>query len=246
MNDYRADLHIHSVLSPCGDLDMSPRNIISHAVEKQIDILGITDHNSTRHGPLMRRLGKEKGIFVLTGAEVTTREEVHCLAFFETDRQLHLFQEFLDASLIPFRNDPQRFGHQVVVDENDNILDEVENLLVYAIDRDIDQVEEMVHSLGGLFIPAHINRGINSLISQLGFVPEGIKADALEISRHTGKKEFLGDNPYLSDFTFLQNSDAHFPGDIGRVFSMFRMEEASFNEIKMALAGKNGRRVVLP
>jgi len=246
MKDYRADLHIHSVLSPCGDLDMSPRNIIRHAVRRQIDILGITDHNSTRHGPLMRKLGKEHGVFVLTGAEVTSREEVHCLAFFETDEQLTSFQEYLDKELMPFRNDPGRFGHQVVVDKDDNIVDEVENLLIYSIDQGVDQIEQMVHSLEGLFIPAHVNRAINSILSQLGFMPSGIKADALEISRHVGRKEFLDEHPDLSHFTFIQSSDAHFPEDIGRVFSLFRIKEVNFGEIKMALACKEGRRVVRP
>ncbi len=245
MKDYRADLHIHSVLSPCGDLDMSPRNIIRYAAGRKIDILGITDHNTTRHGPLMRKLGKEQGVFVLTGAEVTSREEVHCLAFFETDEQLASFQEYLDKELIPFKNDPGRFGHQVVVDKDDNILDEVENLLVYSIDQGIDQIGEKVHSLNGLFIPAHVNRSVNSLISQLGFVPAGIYADALEISRHVGRKEFLDKYPDLSHFTFIQSSDAHFPGDIGRVVTLFRINDLSFGEIKMALSGEKGRRVVL-
>ena len=130
MKEFRADLHIHSVLSPCGDLEMSPRNIIHQAKEREIDIVGITDHNSTRHGPLMRRLGRENGVFVLTGAEVTSREEVHCLCFFEDDSLLELFQEYLDRNLIPFPNDERRFGHQVVVDENDNILAEDKNLLI--------------------------------------------------------------------------------------------------------------------
>lgn len=246
MKDLRADLHIHSVLSPCGDLDMSPRNIIRYAREKQIDILGISDHNSTKHGPLMRRLGLEQGVFVLTGAEVTSREEVHCLTFFENDKQLESFQGYIDKNIIPFPNDPLRFGHQVVVDENDIILEEEENMLVYAIDQGIEQIEAEVHRQGGLFIPAHVNRERNSIISQLGFVPAGIKADALEISRHVSKDDFLHANTYLSDYTFIQSSDAHFPEDIGRTYSVFRLMETSFEEIKKALIKTEGREVVLP
>lgn len=246
MKEFRADLHIHSVLSSCGHLDMSPRRIIEKALEMQIDILGITDHNSTRHGPLMRRLGKEKGLFVLTGAEVTSREEVHCLAFFENDSKLSLFQDYLDEWLIPFPNDPEKFGHQVVVDENDMIIDEIGNLLIYSIDRSVSQIEKAVHELNGIFIPAHVNRQRNSIISQLGFVPGDVSADALEISRHTGKDEFLGSNAYLSHYTFIQSSDAHFPGDIGRAYSVFKLQEASFGEIKKALLKQEGREVVLP
>jgi len=109
--------------------------------------------------------------------------------------QLALFQEYLDANLIPFPNDPIRFGHQVVVDENDNILEEEKNMLVYAIDQNISQIEKVVHELYGLFIPAHINRPVTSLISQLGFVPSDINADALEFSRHTNKEKFLSQHP---------------------------------------------------
>jgi 3',5'-nucleoside bisphosphate phosphatase len=246
MKDFKADLHIHSVLSPCGDLEMSPRRIIGRAREMQIDILGISDHNSTRHGPLMRRLGMESGIFVLTGAEVTSREEVHCLAFFENDFQLEIFQQYLVTNLIPFPNDPDRFGHQVVVDENDNIIGQEENLLVYAIDQSIEEIVKVVHEHNGLFIPAHVNRSRNSILSQLGFIPDGLNIDALELSRHTTREEFLRSNPGLSGYTFIQSSDAHFPGDIGRCCSIFRLDEISFSEIRMAISGKNGREVLLP
>jgi 3',5'-nucleoside bisphosphate phosphatase len=246
MKEFRADLHIHSVLSPCGDLEMSPRNIINRALETKLDIIGITDHNSTKHGPLMRRLGFERKIFVLTGAEVTSREEAHCLAFFENDDQLAVFQKYLDEKIIPFPNDTQRFGHQVVVDENEIILHEEENLLFNAIDQSVDEIEQMVHMLGGLFIPAHVNRTRNSLISQLGFIPSGLKADALELSRHISKKEFLGSNPYLKDYTFLHSSDAHFTEDIGIAPSVFQLQEISFAEIRMALVNEGGRKVVFP
>jgi predicted metal-dependent phosphoesterase TrpH len=92
MNVYKADLHIHTVLSPCGDLEMSPSNIIRQAKEQKLDIIGITDHNSTRHCKLTAELGERQGIFVLTGVEITTREEVHCLAFFEKPESIDIFR----------------------------------------------------------------------------------------------------------------------------------------------------------
>ncbi|HSN49606.1 MAG TPA: PHP domain-containing protein, partial [Bacteroidales bacterium] len=105
MKFLRADLHIHTVLSPCGDLDMSPVNIVSEAAIRGLDIIGITDHNTTRHCELIKKLASEKGIYVMQGAEITTKEEVHCLVFFENTDELIELQEFLDRNLPDILND---------------------------------------------------------------------------------------------------------------------------------------------
>jgi 3',5'-nucleoside bisphosphate phosphatase len=242
MKIFRADLHIHTVLSPCGDLDMSPLNIISEAVQKGIDIIGITDHNSTRHCRVIKGLAAEKGIFVMQGAEVTTKEEVHCLVFFETTDTLDLFQEFLDANLPDFPNDPAIFGYQLQVDENENIIYEEKRLLINAISKRIDEVEVFVHSLDGIFIPAHIDRRRNSVYSQLGFLPENINADALEVSRALAPEQFSDGHPEVNKFPLIRNSDAHYPGIIGIATTLFHINKPSFSEIKMALKRIAGRK----
>lgn len=245
MNRYRADLHVHTVLSPCGDLDMSPVNIVDTAARRRIDILGITDHNSTKHGELIKRLAAKEGIFVLCGAEVTTREEIHCLAFFENNDILKEFQEYLDRHMGNVMNQPEIFGYQVVVDEGERIIEEIDRLLISALDESLDDVEKKVHSLGGIFIPAHIDRQSYSLFSQLGFVPPGLKADALEISGWTCTAEILKRFPGLESYSFIGSSDAHHPSQIGSRTSLFEMKTRSFTEIKMALAGDNGRSVTI-
>jgi hypothetical protein len=245
MNKYRADLHIHTVLSPCGDLEMSPANIIAKAREKGLDIIGITDHNTTRHCKLIRKLAKSAGIFVLMGAEVTTREEVHCLTFFENDDQLSEFQDYLEKHLPPIPNNIEKFGYQVVVDEDEQIIDEIEFLLISALDQSIDQVEQKVHSLGGIFIPAHIDRPSYSIISQLGFIPAGILIDGIEISANCKIASVI---PFLeeqAEQTVIRNSDAHYIKNIGNAFSIFELEHRTFSEIKLALQGKLGRKVII-
>ena len=117
MNSYCADLHIHSVLSPCGDLEMSPLKIVEEAAKKELDIIAVSDHNHTGHARLTRELGARKGIWVVYGAEICTREEVHCLTFFDSDEQLNAFQSLLDESLPKIPNDVALFGHQLIVDE---------------------------------------------------------------------------------------------------------------------------------
>ena len=234
---------MHTVLSPCGDLEMSPANIVRKASERGIDILGITDHNSTLHAPLIKELASREGIMVLMGAEVTTKEEVHCLCFFENEELLSQFQEYLNQHLPNIPNDPDRFGYQVVVNEEEEITDEIDCLLISGLNQGIEEIEKKVHALNGLFIPAHINKTVNSIISQLGFLPPDLKVDALEISQHTTKSEFLKKNKYLKNYNFIQSSDAHYIDNIGNAWTNFFMERRSFEEIKMALAGIDGRKI---
>jgi len=243
MKEYRTDLHTHTVLSPCGDLDMSPVKIVDAAVKNGIDILGISDHNSTRHCAIIKRIAAQYGIYVLQGAEVTTKEEVHCLTFFEDDKQLVLMQDFLDSNLPDIKNDPLRFGYQVQVDENEIIVYEEEKLLVASINKSLEELEAFVHEIGGIFIPAHIDRSKNSIFSQLGFFPPDLKVDALEISKRTRIHEFRKKHPELDQYAMITNSDAHFLEDVGTCTSVFTMESMSFREIRMALGGIEGRKV---
>ncbi|MDR0982129.1 MAG: PHP domain-containing protein [Culturomica sp.] len=232
MAEFRADLHIHTVLSPCGELEMSPSNIVRIAKEKGLDIIGITDHNSTRQAKMVRDLGREHGIYVLTGAEVTTAEEAHCLAFLPDDEKLDEFQAYLDAHLPFIRNNPEKFGYQVVVNVDEEIIYEEERLLIPAINQSIEEVEKKVHSLNGIFIPAHIDKKMYSVLSQLGFIPPTLRYDALELSRHTTVADFIAANPYLKNATFIQSSDAHFPDEIGSVFTIFDIPSISFENIQ--------------
>ena len=206
---YTADLHIHTVLSPCGDLEMSPINIVLKAKECGLDIIAIADHNTTRQVALTQELGRQYGLMVLAATEITTREEAHVLAYFENDRQMAEFQQFLDTHLPKIANDEDRFGYQLIVNADEEIVGEEPYLLINALDVDLDELYDVVHGLGGLFVPAHVNKPSTSLMSQLGFVPPDLRADALELSRHITKEAFLKKNAYLKRFAFFKSSDAH-------------------------------------
>jgi 3',5'-nucleoside bisphosphate phosphatase len=244
MRNILADLHIHTTLSPCGDLDMHPARIVDLASQKGLEIIGITDHNSTRHCALTTELAARKGITVLRGAEVTTREEVHCLAFFENTDALTEFQKFLDDNLPDIQNVAEIFGYQVVCDEAENVIYEEKLLLLSAIQKSLDEVENLVHSLDGLFIPAHIDRNKNSILSQLGFFPEGLNADAIELSRKISRSELAASHPDALNFTIIRSSDAHYPEDIGSAVTQFYISAPSLSEVRMALRGEMGRRVL--
>lgn len=241
MKTYRADLHIHTLLSPCGDLEMSPVVIVQHAKAQLLDMIGITDHNTTRHCRLTRKIAEREGIAVLCGAEVTTREEVHCLAYFGTDEALDAFQQFLDEALPTIPNDPKRFGDQVVIDEDEVIIEELPYLLSNALNAGIDEVEARVHELDGIFIPAHVDRARYSLISQLGFIPPALNCDAMEISRTTNPSAFALQHKLAQDLPLVKNSDAHFASDIGRASTLYTLSMPTFSEVKLALHHQNGR-----
>ena len=235
MSKFRADLHIHTLLSPCGDLEMSPDVIIARSKEMKLDIIGITDHNCTRQCNVVRKLGELNGIKVLCGAEVTTKEEVHCLVFFESDEQLIDFQKFLDDNLPGIPNDTGRFGYQVVVNEENDIVFTEERLLLSALLQSIEQVEAKVHSLNGLFIPAHIDKKRFGVLEQLGFLPADLRTDALELSPFANPGEFILKNQYLKNHTFVSGSDAHYPHQVGDRITILEMEHAGFENIRKVL-----------
>jgi PHP family Zn ribbon phosphoesterase len=243
MRWFKADLHIHTVLSPCGGLDMSPVNIIKKAKEKKLDLIAITDHNTTRHCRLVCEIGKKHGVTVIPGVELNTLEEIHCLAFFEDLNTSDLFQAYIDANLTVIPNRPDIFGNQFLVDEDENILEEENRLLVASLTVGISAVEKEIHRLGGICIPAHINRLHNGIYSQLGFIPKDFKADALEISCKGDYQRFLHDHPEIISYPLITSSDAHGLGDIGKRVAEFYMQLPVFGEIRQALSNSHERRV---
>jgi PHP family Zn ribbon phosphoesterase len=228
---HKADLHIHTLLSPCADLEMTPHNIVKKAIEEGLTIIGITDHNTTRQVALVKQLAERQGLFVMQGVEVNTKEEVHCLAFFPSEVELSQFQDYLDKYLPNIPNKPELFGDQVVINEEEEIIFEESRLLFSALKQSIEQVEQEVHRLGGIFIPAHVNKRQYGVFSQLGFIPEQLKCDALEIFHKNEMPKSMPDN-----VTLLSNSDAHFLADIGVHSNDLELEELSFAAIKEVIS----------
>ena len=234
----RLDLHIHTLLSPCGSLEMSPARIIEEVKRKKLDIIGIADHNTTRQCREVKRLGDKAGITVFCGAEVTTKEEAHCLAFFEDSASLEVFQGFLDEHLPDIKNVPEKFGDQVWVDEDEMIAGEEERLLISALDVDVEEIERKVHELNGIIIPAHIDRPMYSIISQLGFLPPALHVDALEIADISKKEMMIRTYGLPEDVLFITSSDAHYPHQIGTKYTELNMKEATFEEFRRCLLKK--------
>lgn len=199
------DLHIHSALSPCGDEDMTPNNIVNMAYIKGLDVIAITDHNSCRNARAVMTAGKNK-VKVIPGMEVTTSEEVHALCYFPDIDAAEDMGEFIYRHMQGVKNNPEIFGRQLVMNEDDEIIGEEENLLVNAVNLDIYEVSAATKSRGGLFVPAHIDKSSYSITSNLGFLPPDLEVDGLEISERGLEKYF---NTYV-DYGILTSSDAHY------------------------------------
>jgi len=213
---------------------MSPREIISQARSKGLDMIAITDHNSTLHCELMVTLGREAGMTVLRAAEVTSAEDVHSLVILPGEPETISFQKWIDDNCAYIPNDPHIFGDQVVVDRDENVTGEIGHYLPAALNATLEEVESAAHRHGALFIPAHIDRPSMSIISQLGFIPDGLSIDALETVGRTDDLQY----PVIS------NSDAHNPEHIGRRYTTYMLDHPSFNELSMALRGEQGRHII--
>lgn len=222
---------------------MSPVNIIRKAAEKKLDIIAVTDHNSTLHCRLAQQIGAKYGIKVIPGAEINTSEEIHCLTFFENTDMADKFQSYIDENLIIIENKPEIFRHQYIVDENENILGEEKRLLGASLKKGIDEISWYIADLGGLFIPAHINRKHSGIYNQIGFLPATAHFDALEVAQLSGFREFITDHPELSSYNLISDSDSHHIDRIGEVFTEYFLELPSFNEIAKALRNLEGRTV---
>jgi PHP family Zn ribbon phosphoesterase len=240
---FRADLHIHSCLSPCGDLDMSPRTIVTRSLEKGLDLIAVCDHNSAENVGAVIRAGSRKGLAVLAGMEISSREEVHTLAVFDTEAQALRMQELIYRHLRG-TNRPELFGDQVVANESDEVEGFNDRLLIGAVQMDLHDIVSAVHGLGGLSIASHVDRPSFSILSQLGFIPDEVQFDGLEISRHMTREKARAEIPGIETYALMSFSDAHFPQDIGSSLTCFFLETPSVQEIRLALKGEAGRKVV--
>lgn len=248
LRKFKADLHIHTSLSPCAGEEMFPQRIIKQAKMNNLDIVGICDHNSAENVIATKKIGERGKIAVIGGIEATSQEEVHILALFDNVKELFEFQEIIYEKLSGF-NDEKVFGKQLIINEANEVTGSNNRLLIGATSLSLQEIVQTICSLEGLIIASHIDRKSFSIIAQLGFIPEGLLLDALELSPNYEHRtsSFTGRrvNPELYGFPLVTFSDAHFLKDIGKSFTIFLIEEASIGEIKKALSGEDGRKVMI-
>jgi 3',5'-nucleoside bisphosphate phosphatase len=242
LRTFRADLHVHTVLSPCAGIEMIPPLIVEEAIERGINLIAITDHNSTANIAAVQKAAEGSGLIVLPGMELQTREEVHVLCLFDQLEQVYALQSWVDARMPPLLNNPDFFGEQFVVDETGDFIRREERLLLSSIEATLNEAWEQVCGLGGWFVPAHINRQAFGLINVLGLVPTDITIDALEISRHMTLSAAETRFPQIRGYPLIQNGDVHYLDDfLGSMH--WNIEMPVIAELRQAIFMHNGRSV---
>ena len=227
------DLHIHSCLSPCGDMLMTPNNIVGMAFIKQLDAIAVCDHNTCLNLPAVKEAADMMGVVLLPGMELTTREEAHMLAYFPDVDSALRFSAFVYEHLPPIPNRPEFFGRPVIMNGQDEETGEADRLLISALDLSFEECERAIHEHGGLCVPAHINRGSNGVLNALGFLPSGAKYDALEVSDTVAMPPVD-----LSGYRLLRSSDAHYLENILEPSFTLEVREKSAQGIFDAISGK--------
>ena len=210
MIDFRAELHVHTVLSPCAGTDMLPETIVEGALFNEINLIAVTDHNASYNASPARNVGLREGLMVLPGMELETQEEIHSICLFDTLAQLHALQKIVDANLPFFPNKEEYFGQQWVVDEKGYKFRLIKQQLLFPVQISIQRACQIVKDLGGLFFPAHINREANGLLSRLGTVPPDLDVQIVEINRRTTREAIRKRYPELARYHILQSGDVHY------------------------------------
>lgn len=240
---YRADLHIHTVLSACAELTMGPRDIVAAAEEKQLDIIAITDHNSVANTQAVIRAAIGHDLLVIPGVEVATAEDVHMVCLFPDQHQAQSFQEFIYRHLLEGDYDDSLYGPQIICDEEENILHQERKLLAFSTTAPMAQVYEQVVLHQGIAYPAHVDRRAYSALHILGGIPDEIPFTAVEISHRLYVDEARRRFPQLARYQILTASDAHDLKDIGKAITFFYLEELTFAEVAMAFRQEKNRKL---
>jgi 3',5'-nucleoside bisphosphate phosphatase len=231
---YEADLHIHSVLSPCADFLMTMENIFTKLKENNIKIFSITDHNSCGNSRQFMKRAEKEGVLFIPGIEIQTAEEIHITAYFKTIEELENIAEAVLKTLPNIENREEIYGYQLILDESDDYCEKELRFLTGASSMGIDDIYSIIKKNNGIFIPAHIDRS-NSLISNIGYFPK-FNYDGVEIYNISKARELI--EKYDIKYPVFSNSDAHFIEQIGKAKISIEMDKLTIEEFFLAVKNK--------
>ena len=218
------DFHIHSCLSPCGDEDSTPNNIVNMALIKGLNVIALADHNTGKNCPAAMAVGKKNGLVVLPAMELTTSEDIHILCLFERYEDLEKLETYIQKTRLKIKNKPEIFGRQRILDENDEPIGEEEHLLIVSSGVSVEEIAPLAESFGGIAVPAHVDKPANSVIAVLGAFDYGLGFRLVECAHETDVAL-----PRIVD------SDAHYLWDISEPEHWIEAETCSARGVFAAL-----------
>ncbi len=200
------DFHIHSCLSPCGDDDMTPNNIVNMALLNGLDVIALTDHNTCGNCRSTIEVGDANGLIVLPGMEITTSEEIHVTVIFPDIDKAEAFDKHVATQRMPIMNRVDIYGNQYYMDASDNIVAEEPVLLITATAIGIYDVVALAEEYGGIATLAHIDRHSNGVLSVLGDIDADMGYYRAEVTPNASEEQYRERFPFLK---FVKSSDAH-------------------------------------
>ena len=218
------DFHIHSCLSPCGDEDSTPNNIVNMALIKGLNVIALSDHNTGKNCPAAMAVGRKNGLVVLPAMELTTSEDIHVLCLFEGYEGLEKLETYIRKTRLRVKNKPEIFGSQRILNENDELVGEEENLLIVSSGVSVEEAAALVDSFGGIAVPAHIDKQANGLVGVLGAFDYNLGFRMIESTLDSG----VG-------LPRLTNSDAHYLWDIAEAEHFIEADSCSAHGVFAAL-----------
>lgn len=221
------DMHIHSCLSPCGDDESTPGNIVGMATLLGLDVVALTDHNTAKNCPAFMKIAEEFGVVAIPGMELTTAEEVHVLCYFGSLSDALAFDEYVEPRILPIPNNPQFFGNQILIDDDDNPKGTFDTLLISATDISFDKAYDIIKSFNGIMVPAHLDKSSTSLLSNLGLIPSDSKFKIAELRNPAKYDELKALHPYLEGCHILSSTDAHKLESLKEPANFLHVEEKS-------------------
>ena len=229
------DLHLHSCLSPCGDMDMTPNNLVNMAKLLGLDVIALTDHNSSRNCAAAMAVGREIGLLVIPGMELTTSEDIHAVCLFPTLEQALLWNDYVDDHRIKIRNRPDIYGRQVIMNEHDEETGEIEHLLLPATDIGIGSAYRKVKDFGGICYPAHIDRDSLSILSALGEIDPACGFRTAELADISRLDALRAQHPILDTLHIVTSSDAHYLENMREAENFLELGSLSAENVLAAL-----------
>ena len=235
---YYYDLHLHSCLSPCGDMDMTPNNLVNMAKLLGLDVIALTDHNTSLNCEAAMKVGEEVGVLVIPGMELTTNEDIHAVCLFPTLEKALKWNAYVDENRIKIKNKVHIYGRQVIMDENDAETGEIEHLLIPATNISIMNVHKLVCDFGGVCFPAHIDRDSLSILSVLGEIDESCGFTTAELADKSKLPTLRVLHPILDTLKIVTDSDAHYLENMREAENYMELPELTRESVLSYLDGK--------